>query len=49
MLVRTLPLLLLTITAAHAGTKLETVSRDLAGGRTTNVSTWAQGGMMRGR
>lgn len=47
MLVRTLPLLLLTVTAAHAGTKLETVSRDLAGGRTSNISTWAQGGMMR--
>lgn len=47
MLVRTLPLLLLTITAAHAGTKLETVSRDLAGGRTSTVNTWAQAGMMR--
>jgi hypothetical protein len=47
MLVRTLPLLLLTVTAAHAGTKLETVSRDLSGGKTTAISTWAQGGMMR--
>jgi hypothetical protein len=47
MLVRTLPLLLLTVTAAQAGTRLETVSRDLAGGRSSNVSTWAQGGMMR--
>jgi len=46
MLVRTLPLLLLTLTA-HAGTKLETVSRDLSGGRSTTVNTWAQGGMMR--
>ncbi|MFC4309640.1 DUF4412 domain-containing protein [Steroidobacter flavus] len=47
MLVRTLPLLLLTVTAAHAGTKLETVSRDLSGGKATAISTWAQGGMMR--
>lgn len=47
MLVRTLSLLLLTATTAHAGTKLETVSRDLAGGRTSTIDTWAQGGMMR--
>lgn len=47
MLVRTLPLLLLTFTAAHAGTRLETVSRDLAGGRASTINTWAQGGMMR--
>lgn len=47
MLVRTLPLLLLTVTAAHAGTKLETVSRDLSGGKATTINTWAQGGMMR--
>ena len=47
MLVRTLPLLLLTVTAAHAGTRLETVSRDLADGRTSTINTWAQGGMMR--
>lgn len=47
MLVRTLPLLLLTVTA-HAGTKLETVNRDLSsGGRATTINTWAQGGMMR--
>jgi hypothetical protein len=46
MLVRTLPLLFLTLTA-HAGTRLETVSRDLSGGRTTTINTWAQGGMMR--
>jgi len=47
MLVRTLPLLLLTVSAAHAGTKLETVSRDLSGGKATTINTWAQGGMMR--
>ena len=47
MLVRTLPLLLLTVATAHAGTKLETVTRDLAGGRTATIDTWAQGGMMR--
>ena len=47
MLVRTLPLLLLTATAAHAGTKLETVTRDLSGGKGTTINTWAQGGMMR--
>lgn len=47
MLVRTLSLLLVTTAAAHAGTKLETVSRDLSGGRTTTINTWAQGGMMR--
>lgn len=47
MLVRTLPLLLLTATAAHAGTKLETVTRDLSGGKATTINTWAQGGMMR--
>ncbi|WP_116807080.1 DUF4412 domain-containing protein [Steroidobacter cummioxidans] len=46
MLVRTLPLLFLALTA-HAGTKMETVSRDLSGGRSTTVNTWAQGGMMR--
>jgi hypothetical protein len=47
MLVRILPLLLLTTTAAHAGTRLESVSWDLSGGDTMTVSTWAQGGMMR--
>ncbi len=47
MLVRTLPLLLLTATAAHAGTKLETISRDLSGGRASTINTWAQDGMMR--
>jgi hypothetical protein len=47
MLVRTLPLLLLTVTAAQAGTKLETVTRDLSGGKATTINTWAQGGMMR--
>ena len=46
MLVRILPLLLLTMTTAQAGTKLETVTRDLAGGRTDTINTWAQGGMM---
>ena len=46
--VRTLPLSLLLLTlTAHAGTKLETVNRDLSGGRTTTINTWAQGGMMR--
>jgi hypothetical protein len=34
--------------AAHAGTVLETTTRDLAGkGGTTNITTWAQNGMMR--
>jgi hypothetical protein len=50
MLVRTLSLLFLAQTlmaVAHAGTKLETVNRDLSGGRTTTINTWAQGGMMR--
>jgi hypothetical protein len=48
MLVRTLSLLFLTTAGvAHAGTKLETVNRDLSGGRTTTINTWAQGGMMR--
>lgn len=47
MLVRTLSLLLLTTAAAHAGARLETVTRDLSGGRTTTINTWAQGGMMR--
>lgn len=47
MLVRTLPLLLLTVATAHAGTRLETVSRDLSGGKASTVNTWAQGGMMR--
>lgn len=51
MLVRTLPLLLLAqislVAAAHAGTKLETVNRDLSGERATTINTWAQGGMMR--
>ena len=47
MLVRTLPLLWLAATAAHAGTKLETVSRDLSGGKATTINTWAQAGMMR--
>lgn len=48
MLVRTLSLLLLTMSVAHAGTKLVTVSRDLSGGgKTTTIDTWAQDGMMR--
>ncbi|MBM0103618.1 DUF4412 domain-containing protein [Steroidobacter sp. S1-65] len=46
MLIRTLSLLLLAATAT-AGTKLETVNRDLSGARTTTINTWAQGGMMR--
>lgn len=51
MLVRTLSLMFLTqalvVSAAHAGTKLETVNRDLSDGSTTTLNTWAQGGMMR--
>ncbi len=50
MLIRTLSLLLVAqglMTAAQGGTKLETVNRDLSGGRTTTINTWAQGGMMR--
>ncbi len=47
MVIRTLSLLVLGMAAAHAGTKLETVSRDLSGGRSTTINTWAQGGMMR--
>ena len=47
MLTRTLTMLALTCGAAQAGTTLETVNRDLAGGAPTTVSTWAQNGMMR--
>lgn len=47
MLVRSLSLLLLTSAVAHAGVKMETVNRDLSGGRTTTINTWAQDGMMR--
>lgn len=49
MLPRKLSLLVLSLSlgAAHAGTKLETVNRELSGGRTTTINTWAQGGMMR--
>ena len=37
----------LIVLAAQAGTTLETVNRDLAGGTPTTISTWAQNGMMR--
>ena len=47
MLVRTLSLLLLNTAVAQAGTKLETVNRELPAGRTTTVSTWAQADMIR--
>jgi hypothetical protein len=47
MLVRTLTILALACSAAHAGTTLETVNRDLADGRATTINTWAQNGMMR--
>jgi hypothetical protein len=49
MTIRTFSLLILTLgaAAANAGTTLETVNRDLSGGRTTTINTWAQGGMMR--
>jgi hypothetical protein len=47
MVIRTLSLLILGMAAAHAGTKMETVSRDLSGGRSSTINTWAQGGMMR--
>lgn len=43
----TLPLLLAALATAHAGTKMETQNRDLTGGRTTTINTFAQGGMMR--
>src|SRR5688500_7472450 len=48
--IRTLPLLTLTLfaAAAHAGTLLETVNRDLSSnGGSTVIHTWAQNGMMR--
>lgn len=50
MVIRTVSLLIVSIgslAAAHAGTRLETVNRDLSGGRATTINTWAQGGMMR--
>jgi len=48
--IRTLPLLALTLIAgaAHAGTVLETINRDLSrNGASTTIHTWAQNGMMR--
>lgn len=48
MVIRTLSLLILSVSAAHAGTTLETVNRDLSSkGGTMTINTWAQGGMMR--
>lgn len=47
MILKSLSLLILGMSAAHAGTKLETVNRDLSGGRTTTINTWAQAGMIR--
>jgi hypothetical protein len=50
MLTQTLPLLTLALFAgaAHAGTALQTVNRDLSSnGATTTIDTWAQNGMMR--
>jgi len=55
MLIRSLPLLTLALLspalfaqAAQAGTRLETVNRDLSGkGGTTTIHSWAQNGMMR--
>lgn len=49
--IRTLSLSILSLSMyaslAHAGTKLETVNRDLSDGRATTINTWAQGGMLR--
>ena len=52
MLIRTLSLTSalavgLIVTATQAGTTLETVNRNLCGGGTTTVDTWAQNGMLR--
>lgn len=50
MLIRTPTMLILATMAtgaAQAGTTLETVNRDLSGGRATTINTWAQDGMMR--
>lgn len=52
MFARTFTISLLTAAAcavgtAHAGTRLEMLNRDLSGGRSSTITTWAQNGMMR--